>query len=438
MKKKSVIVALLLCCVLLAGCFQMTTYQTLDNNDLRVTMRTGYAAEGMDFTELLEQELTDAYAEFGEYISVKPAEWKEDNLSFRGYEISYSLASLMQLLTQDPAADAEELLESSGAFGWLFDQESRTLSWTMTVAADSVIDADIPIQNRITIDLPEQGVLSTTGEVTDDGVVFNYAVNENKAFNAVWFLTDAFIKDNFGILSVLTVLNLEEKSPPQIVDGTVEWLREQKMPEPLIEEFKSKFGYAPQPAEREPTPAPQDSLAGFGDVGRISSREHREALSKLVDMKVIFGDGKNILPRDNVTRAEAVTMIHRTMNALEVLQGQIRPTVILDVATDHWSYAAVAFARQHGIVSGTHVNRDGSIYFSPNDQLTFEQLGLMLENTAKALDLKTLPVPRQNLRGFSAWAVDGARWVPAWATPTATATREDFALMVVVLVEILN
>ena len=131
-------------------------------------------------------------------------------------------------------------------------------------------------------------------------------------------------------------------------------------------------------------------------------------------------------------------MLAAVLYCLEEPEGPAPGRPFADVAEGAWYAEAVSWASGAGIVSGYGDGR-----FGPNDQITREQLALMLFRYAQLLELHT--GGRDSLAGFSdSGALSGwAREAVAWAVdsgilsglpdgtlaPAATATRAEAAAM---------
>jgi hypothetical protein len=242
------------------------------------------------------------------------------------------------------------------------------------------------------------------------------------------------MSENFGILSLMSLLNLSNTPSSALVDSALEWLVKLDLPEKFIEEFKESYKFStatPSDIEDEES-YPFTSLIQFADKDMISSQSHREALNALVSAGVMQGSGGYLNPLAPVTRAEAAVMLSRALRIVNYLSSHKEFDVkILDVPEDHWAFEDIKFAYYHGVVNGTEVIDDTTFSFSPNAPLTYEALGLMIENACDALGWnKVRSAEDKNLSMYSPWAVDGAYWVTDGKEPGSTASREDFALMV--------
>ncbi len=86
--------------------------------------------------------------------------------------------------------------------------------------------------------------------------------------------------------------------------------------------------------------------ADFADVGE----DHwaYESVKKAVSLGLVTGRGDALFaPNDTMTRAEAVTMLHRMAGSPEA-----KAASFADVASDSWYAAAVNWAAQAGVMNG--------------------------------------------------------------------------------------
>ncbi|NMB41367.1 MAG: S-layer homology domain-containing protein [Firmicutes bacterium] len=120
-------------------------------------------------------------------------------------------------------------------------------------------------------------------------------------------------------------------------------------------------------------------VAGYGrnvatkDLAVISDHWARENFKQLVASKAIGGYPDGTFKLDNnITRAEFSTVLVKAFE-LESEEG----TVFNDTA-DHWAKDVIATAAAHGIVSGY-----SETAFGPNDNITREQLAVMVSKAAQ-------------------------------------------------------
>ena len=116
-------------------------------------------------------------------------------------------------------------------------------------------------------------------------------------------------------------------------------------------------------------------------------------------------------PDEKVTRAQFVTMLGRVRAlASGSMYGlyDYTSTVFEDVDMGSWYGPSVEWARDKGIVSGVSATR-----FAPNDNITVEQLGVMLYNYVDLIPLVPLstPVTYADASSISGWAVESMGWM---------------------------
>ncbi len=95
------------------------------------------------------------------------------------------------------------------------------------------------------------------------------------------------------------------------------------------------------------------------------------ATEVLAALEIIKGSGEGVFePEKNLTRAEMVTIILRSLNMEDALLEQ---NIFSDVPTSHWANAPIAAAYQMGIVNGM-----SETVFEPDGLVTYEQAVKMI------------------------------------------------------------
>lgn len=113
--------------------------------------------------------------------------------------------------------------------------------------------------------------------------------------------------------------------------------------------------------------AEQNGEAVFSD---IDSHWAEQSITYLYEKGVVKGkDGTQFCPNDNITREEFVKMLIPALG----LADETAEAAFTDVAADRWSYASIAAAYKHGIVSGYP---DGS--FGAANPITREEMAVMV------------------------------------------------------------
>ena len=113
-------------------------------------------------------------------------------------------------------------------------------------------------------------------------------------------------------------------------------------------------------------------------------------------------------PDTLLSRGMLITTLYRLAGSPEVTAENSFP----DVKADEWYTDAVIWAYENGIVNGYD---DGD--FGPNDNITREQMAVMLMNYAK---FKGIDISAKNdlsqfadAENTSAWAVEAVKWAVA-------------------------
>lgn len=146
-------------------------------------------------------------------------------------------------------------------------------------------------------------------------------------------------------------------------------------------------------------------------------------------------------PKEPLTRAMAVTVLYRLDSAPEVEYGEIYG----DVADGRYYSKAAVWAYENGIVNGTHSGESGEPYFSPDRNITRQELVTIFLRYA---EYKNINIPRSpaadsfsDYGELSTWAVRGINWAVdtglirgtgdgTTLSPAGEATREQFAAIV--------
>lgn len=110
----------------------------------------------------------------------------------------------------------------------------------------------------------------------------------------------------------------------------------------------------------------------YKDVDNTAN--YTEAVSILSNLNIIKGyeDG-TFRPDNTITRAEAATVLVRTLGMEEVAQGNAGATAFTDVPSDHWASGYINTAYNQGIIDGM-----GNGIFAPEENVKFEQMVKML------------------------------------------------------------
>ena len=153
------------------------------------------------------------------------------------------------------------------------------------------------------------------------------------------------------------------------------------------------------------------------------------------------GDGTKFSPAMNLTRGMVVTVLYRNDGSPV---GAFR-NVFVDIAGDEYYATAAAWAYSEGIVTGTGEDEWGDPIFSPNNNITRQELATMFARyaTYKHVDLTN----NETLASFTdkdsvaSWAADSFKWAVSVSlikgtgsgstlSPTGYATRDQFATII--------
>ena len=144
-------------------------------------------------------------------------------------------------------------------------------------------------------------------------------------------------------------------------------------------------------------------LLGFDDVKETDW--FYESVKFVKERGYMSGVGESeFAPNSTLTRAMLVTILYRLENSPECGNSPFT-----DVKNDTWYSKGVAWAAETGIVNGV-----GKGLFAPNNNITREQIAVILYNYAKTHDLDISHY--DELNGFkdvsevSEWASDAVHW----------------------------
>ena len=199
-------------------------------------------------------------------------------------------------------------------------------------------------------------------------------------------------------------------------DFTEEKAAGKRMPSGIVELIVVSAA-AETPAVEKPAGETKD---GFTDVK--DSDWFKADVQAVVDAKLMTGTSDTTFtPNGTTTRAMAVTTLYRLAGSPKAA-GK---TAFTDVAAGSYYEAAVAWAFENKIVSGT-----SDTTFDPNKAVTREQLAVILFNYAIYNGLEAVTLA-ENLSAFSDQASISSYAVPAlqWAVGQGFITGADGKLM---------
>jgi len=149
-----------------------------------------------------------------------------------------------------------------------------------------------------------------------------------------------------------------------------------------------------------------DEFLGFEDV--LKSDWFYESVKFVKRNNLMSGTSQTqFAPNTNLTRGMLVTILYRIEN-----NPQCGEPEFLDVEKNLWYSSGVAWAAENGIVNGI-----GNGLFGPNNNITREQIAVILYNYTKFNKIEL--VNGDDLRMFidksevSDWAIDGVQWAVA-------------------------
>ncbi|MBR6807014.1 MAG: S-layer homology domain-containing protein, partial [Clostridia bacterium] len=156
------------------------------------------------------------------------------------------------------------------------------------------------------------------------------------------------------------------------------------------------------------------------------------------------GDGTSFAPNMNLTRGMVVTVLYRDNGSPK----QDFKGTFLDVADGQYYTAASEWAYANGIVNGTGFDDWGVPYFSPDRDITRQELATMfkryadfkyVDTTVGAADIASFP----DSASVADWATDAVKWAvgvglitgkggggAATLSPTDKAMRAEFATII--------
>ncbi len=141
-----------------------------------------------------------------------------------------------------------------------------------------------------------------------------------------------------------------------------------------------------------------DSSKLFTDVSE--NAWYKDSLDFAIENKLISGINGKFEPNLNATRAMLTAVLHRFAGN-EISEGTVK---FEDIKEADWFYNDIAWATEKGIVAGMGDNK-----FAPNENITREQLAVMIYQFAKYKELNT-EITKDSVSGYT----DGSE-VSAWA-----------------------
>lgn len=277
-------------------------------------------------------------------------------------------------------------------------------NWAVTSLDDGLVPA-----------LDENGQPVINEDHTD------YVYEESGVVSFAWVGSDLPAD---AVVLTLTFADVEQEEPVQSVTysaACVELYAEgAEGPEAMTvspSEAETTVSYVSTPSIRPGTSTGTGTGTGTGDQPTepsfvdISEHWAEADIEKLHDAGLVegTGDGTTFEPETDLSRAMFATILHRAKGAPEAAGS----ASFTDVAADSWYSAAVDWASEAGVTTGTG---DGTT-FSPDQIITREQLMTMLYRYAE-LEGRDVSA-RAELGDFtdaadvSDWALEAMRWAVA-------------------------
>lgn len=170
-----------------------------------------------------------------------------------------------------------------------------------------------------------------------------------------------------------------------------------------VAQWKQTYFQVDKPTKPAPAPAPTHDCASADYIDLDTTMWYHEATDYVLDNGLMQGTGNKMFsPYMTTTRGMIVTILHR----LEGMPAAKGANPFSDVDESKWYAEAVLWAAENGIVLGY----DGK--FSPEDEITAEQLMLILQRYAeyKGLTESDLAVPVLAPYEYNTWAEAGVTW----------------------------
>lgn len=172
-------------------------------------------------------------------------------------------------------------------------------------------------------------------------------------------------------------------------------------------------------------PGNPESIKGYGDV---QAHWAQDAVAWAVTNKLFAGvSDTQFAPDSAMTRGMLATVLHRLAGQPTLGQNQF-----VDIPADAYYKDAVAWASQLGLVSGVGDGR-----FAPNNNITREQLAVILYKFAGSPAVSAADMTFKDSAAISAWAKDAVAWAvqqgflsgmsDGTLTPAGQATRAQVA-----------
>ncbi len=315
----------------------------------------------------------------------------------------------------------------------LYTEESAAALLEAIISGEAVLNSEAATQETVNqaianIEEAIEGLELKPAAPTVDKAALVKAITDAKAVDTTKY-TEATVTVLTTALTAAESVNADENATQEAVDAAVKALTD------AIDSLEEK------PATPQPEPKPtmdfydvQDKSAWFyGSVEKAFQKGLMLATGKApVDGKPWFE------PDTNISRGMVATVLYRMAGQPKV---EFKATFKDVTNANLWYSTAITWAAQNGVVSGY---KDGR--FGPDDNITRQDLAIMLRNYAKAAGLDTNVTVDFAAFKDGKQVVDYAQSAVAWCVeaklmsgsvkadgtylmPTANATRAECAKM---------
>ncbi|MBM6919311.1 S-layer homology domain-containing protein [Intestinimonas butyriciproducens] len=341
----------------------------------------------------------------------------------------------VEFTNKDLDAALEQVQENGGAIVIQPEIEGEATRVNVDLPKSSVeamakSDADLVVKTEIAaVSIPSEGLaeiakangstVTVSTEKANNAIAINIAVGGKTVEEIKGGITVAVSaeKKNGNVLVLVSADGTETVVKKSVVDGdTVKALLDGSATVKVVDHSKSFTDTTNHWAK--------DSIAF------ASSHELFQGVS-----------ATEFAPDQTMSRAMLATVLYRLEDA-----AQTGESVFTDVVEGAWYADGVAWANENGIVSGY-----GNGVFAPNDNITREQLVVMLYRYAQHLGMDTKT--NKDLKSYSdadtvsSWATDAMKWAVdkgliagrtnSTLTPGGTATRAETATILQRMVELM-
>jgi hypothetical protein len=130
--------------------------------------------------------------------------------------------------------------------------------------------------------------------------------------------------------------------------------------------------------------------------------------SRAAELGLMSGYAGNFSPNDNLTRGQAITVLYRAVTGASATEPNGTETVFADVPAGEYYTAAVKWARDNNITTGTSATT-----FSPNAYITRQDLATLIWRAAgepAATDNGAAFAKCKDTAAVASYAVDALKW----------------------------